>query len=131
MKFFLVVVLCVFAVAGKKILQEHKDEWAKIIKDINVMCLTEHKTDVKLVVEMIDELKFPEDKSLKCYWNCLHHKLGLIKPNGEIDIDVTIKKVNFVTKEMAMKCMDKTKHEKDKCEKTYELVKCVMEEMAV
>ncbi|KAK4885523.1 hypothetical protein RN001_001794 [Aquatica leii] len=111
--------------------QEHLKEWGEVIKSINDVCIESNKTDKKLIKEMLGELKYSEDKALKCYWRCLHEKLGLFKPNGDIDLDLVLKVVTFIPKELGIKCIENQKHEMDKCEKSYKLAKCVIDEISV
>jgi PBP/GOBP family len=89
---------------------------------------------MKTVTEQLEEIRqkrFPDEKNVKCYTNCLLEMMGSIK-KGKILYEATLKQIDMLVpndykpafKQGANACKDSAVGIKDNCEAAYTLLKC-------
>ncbi|KAK5638520.1 hypothetical protein RI129_012815 [Pyrocoelia pectoralis] len=131
MKLILLISIFVVAIASKKIPDNIRDDFEKIIEKVKPKCIEETKVELPRLEKMLKELDFSDDQPLKCYWRCLHTKANIYKTDGSYDTEVIVKKFKFITKDLAEKCAEMTKAEMNKCDESFKYTLCIIGDLVV
>ncbi|KAF5307067.1 hypothetical protein FQR65_LT07126 [Abscondita terminalis] len=99
----------------KEILGKHKDE-----------CLEQSKAEPELVDELLDDIHFPKNEELKCYFECAFSKSKFINDDLKLDSNM-IKEVLPESTTDADKIVSKCENvgSGSKCAKAFDILRCV------
>ncbi|KAF5297538.1 hypothetical protein FQR65_LT09969 [Abscondita terminalis] len=94
-------------------------------------CMKEVQVDKALVVSLLKEKVYTEDKNLKCFVHCLHVKLNFVNEEGVANVDEMKKMILSMAKDKdtATETIEKCSkiNEGDKCETAFAMCKCLRE----
>ncbi|KAB0798179.1 hypothetical protein PPYR_09172 [Photinus pyralis] len=122
-----VIVLCSLSTseAQKKVPAEVVAKWNELVMPYHKLCLNETHDKPEPIIHMLADYTIPDEKSIHCYWKCFHEHAKFLS-NGKFDIDVMLKLVYSLPRELAEKCIVQGEAESDICQKSYTLVQCIV-----
>ncbi|KAF5297540.1 hypothetical protein FQR65_LT09971 [Abscondita terminalis] len=124
-----IILFSVFSFCAVDVLSDDNHDILHHFKGQIDECMKEIRVDRALVESFLKENVFSEDKNFKCFLHCLQIKLNVINENGDVNIE-EMKNVIFPfveDKEKAAAEIEKCSKikEDDKCETSFEMVKCL------
>ncbi|KAK4878876.1 hypothetical protein RN001_011382 [Aquatica leii] len=126
------VIFCVFAqtVLTKPLNKEDVQIWNNLIAPYNGACLIEANLSLKNIEAIISEQNVQETKEVGDYFKCLYLKLRMIKPDGEVDVDVLLTKAPYMTTQIAEKCKKAVGFESDLSKISNRLAACIVKSLS-
>ncbi|KAK4879399.1 hypothetical protein RN001_007545 [Aquatica leii] len=98
--------------------------WYKSINPVVEECISETGVDAKTARKLF-EIILPDEGEVRCFVKCLDTKLGFLRPDGSFDKAVMMEKLDHLTPEIAVECVDKFEAEPDSCLKSYKASTCI------
>ncbi|KAK4878877.1 hypothetical protein RN001_011383 [Aquatica leii] len=126
------IIFCIFAqtVLNKPFNEEDVQIWNNLIAPYNYACLIEANLTLTNADAIISEQIVQETKEVGNYFKCLYLKLGMIKPNGEIDVDVILTKTPYMTLQIVEKCKKAADVESNLSKKSNLFAACVIKTLS-
>ncbi|KAF5269913.1 hypothetical protein FQR65_LT05712 [Abscondita terminalis] len=105
--------------------QPIRDRWIRDTSPYNSECICATGAETTAAVNVLKELKFPNDPCLKCFIKCIQIKMGLMRSDGTIVPGAWVNVVAGVTTEIAIKCTNESSSVLDACQKAYDWSICL------
>ncbi|KAF5287964.1 hypothetical protein FQR65_LT12141 [Abscondita terminalis] len=93
--------------------------WSKLMEPFVEECIEESKIDADIGRNIFSLSKLPDEKTMHCYFRCLDKKMGFLLPDGKFNKELMLNKIDLLTPEIAVKCIDKFQNVENVCTKSY------------
>ncbi|KAK4873502.1 hypothetical protein RN001_015531 [Aquatica leii] len=121
----IVVILTIACNSYAQTVSQTAEEWYKeTIHPFFSNCICVTGVDEKVVLEWLNEKKYPENACLKCFVKCVLISSGLFNPDGTLNnlkrrgSEIDVNKLKL--------CYNQTADESDSCQRAYNYNKCTV-----
>ncbi|KAF5271066.1 hypothetical protein FQR65_LT00485 [Abscondita terminalis] len=97
---------------------EIKKVWNSLTIKYQDECLYLSKTNPDYPRLMVENGYVPNDLSFGCYLRCIYEKTGALKPDGQFDITIILRKVSYMSENLSVRCIREAENEDDFCKKS-------------
>ncbi|XP_031328981.1 uncharacterized protein LOC116160004 isoform X2 [Photinus pyralis] len=128
----LLLILIGLAVVASEVSDDIIEKWENKISAFKDKCLKAHGADSEVIHSIIKHLKFADhDQGTKCFYKCIYLDLDVFDSNGHFSAEKFVKTMPWLAQESASKCATQTESEHDdKCEKSYQMAKCILNDLS-
>ncbi|KAF5291224.1 hypothetical protein FQR65_LT11459 [Abscondita terminalis] len=121
----LVVLLLVVTCGGAlEVPPELHQEFITAVTPFISTCECQTQVDPHLAYMFVFHLEFANDACLRCFINCLVHKLFYYKPDETPDYNEIVSSIPFVNKTVVLNCYDQ-QNTTDMCQLSFNITKCI------
>ncbi|KAK4878874.1 hypothetical protein RN001_011380 [Aquatica leii] len=125
-KFLAIVCVLVHVTLSSKLPESEIEVWKNLIAPYNDGCLIESILSSQNAEALLVDQQVRESKEAGDYLKCLYLKLGIMKPNGDVAVEVLLALAPNMTSETAEKCGKAASPGADLSKKSILLADCII-----
>ncbi|KAK4885906.1 hypothetical protein RN001_002177 [Aquatica leii] len=123
------LLLCVGVVLGGEIDPQVIQSWLSTMDPFKDKCMNETHADPLLVEVIMKTGVISTNHEVMCFAKCIFMDVDVMDKDGNVNIDVVVKKGVVVKPGIAEKCINESESEPDLCKKAHDFAMCVVREL--